>query len=203
MLATETICFAPIRTSGLERPHVVTIGSVKSCYGHTEGAAGLTGALLALAAMRSQAAAPIMHLRNTNPYVESSFGDWQKAHCLAPRAPRAAGPLPLTAAADPELGPLAGTSSFGMSGVNAHGLFEALPPRAGPRDEHGAPAFGQAALRRERHWGLAPVFCLADRALPAASEGRCSMLVDLAKPALAFLWDHQARRGRNWETDVA
>ncbi len=32
----------------------LSIGSVKSCYGHTEGAAGLTGALLALQAMRGQ-----------------------------------------------------------------------------------------------------------------------------------------------------
>lgn len=35
-------------------PHQLTIGSVKSCYGHTEGAAGLTGALLALQALRNQ-----------------------------------------------------------------------------------------------------------------------------------------------------
>ena len=27
-----------------------------------------------------QAAPPVMHLRNTNPYVESSFSDWQKSH---------------------------------------------------------------------------------------------------------------------------
>lgn len=34
--------------------HAVTIASVKSCYGHTEGAAGLTGALLAIQAARQQ-----------------------------------------------------------------------------------------------------------------------------------------------------
>lgn len=34
--------------------HAVTIASVKSCYGHTEGAAGLTGALLAIQAARHQ-----------------------------------------------------------------------------------------------------------------------------------------------------
>jgi 3-oxoacyl-(acyl-carrier-protein) synthase len=32
----------------------VTIGSVKSCYGHSEGAAGLTGPLLAVQALRHQ-----------------------------------------------------------------------------------------------------------------------------------------------------
>jgi acyl transferase domain-containing protein len=37
------------------RAHAVTIASVKSCYGHTEGAAGLTGALLAVQALHHQA----------------------------------------------------------------------------------------------------------------------------------------------------
>lgn len=32
----------------------LTVGSVKSCYGHTEGAAGLTGVLLVLQAMNHQ-----------------------------------------------------------------------------------------------------------------------------------------------------
>lgn len=45
---------APASASALRK---LTVGSVKSCYGHTEGAAGLTGALLALQAMRSQVGA--------------------------------------------------------------------------------------------------------------------------------------------------
>ena len=32
----------------------MTIGSVKSCFGHTEGAAGLTGALLAMQTLKFQ-----------------------------------------------------------------------------------------------------------------------------------------------------
>ncbi len=32
----------------------LTLGAVKSCYGHTEGAAGLTGALLAVQAVTQQ-----------------------------------------------------------------------------------------------------------------------------------------------------
>ena len=35
-------------------PHQLTVSSVKLCYGHTDGAAGLTGALLAVQAMRHQ-----------------------------------------------------------------------------------------------------------------------------------------------------
>jgi acyl transferase domain-containing protein len=36
-------------------PHRPLLGAVKSCYGHTEGAAGLTGALLAVLATIHQA----------------------------------------------------------------------------------------------------------------------------------------------------
>lgn len=38
----------------VETAHRVVIGSVKSCYGHTEGAAGLTGAMLAVQALHHQ-----------------------------------------------------------------------------------------------------------------------------------------------------
>jgi hypothetical protein len=123
--------------------------------------------------------------------VESSFGDWQKAHRLAPNATREAAPLPLPSAQQ-----LAGTSSFGMSGVNAHALFEAVSARpdggSSSRQDHGA---GLATLQRKRHWGLAPVYYLADRVLPAGGRqaGRCSSLVNLSKPELAYLWDHQVR----------
>lgn len=36
------------------RAHQLTVGSVKSCFNHTEGAAGLTGFLLALQMMNIQ-----------------------------------------------------------------------------------------------------------------------------------------------------
>lgn len=37
---------------------LVHIGSVKSCYGHSEGAAGLTGTLLAVKALQQQVRKP-------------------------------------------------------------------------------------------------------------------------------------------------
>ncbi len=39
------------------QPEPLVLGAVKSCYGHTEGAAGLTGALLAVNAITQQARA--------------------------------------------------------------------------------------------------------------------------------------------------
>jgi acyl transferase domain-containing protein len=45
----------------------LTLGSNKACYGHTEGTAGITGALLAVCALGQAAAAPVVNLRNMNP----------------------------------------------------------------------------------------------------------------------------------------
>lgn len=51
--------------------------SNKSCYGHTEGAAGLTGMLLAMEACAARAKPPIMHLRNWNPHVQAALDNWR------------------------------------------------------------------------------------------------------------------------------
>lgn len=37
----------------------LTMGSVKSCYGHAEGAAGITGMLLAISALQQQASSAL------------------------------------------------------------------------------------------------------------------------------------------------
>ena len=66
----------------------------QACYGHTEGTAGITGALLAIMALRQSTAAPIMNLRSVNPYVTAALSDWHSLKGLDAHAPRqlAAGP---------------------------------------------------------------------------------------------------------------
>ena len=99
--------------SGRNKTAMLTLGSIKSCYGHTEGAAGITGLLLAAQMASRLCVAPIMHLRNMNPYVEAALGDWQNHSHIAATVPR-------QKQGGDEAALLAGTSSFGMSGVNAH-----------------------------------------------------------------------------------
>lgn len=74
--------------------------------------------MAAVWAKQQQAAPPVMHSRNLNPYVASAFQEWlsvqQNVLPLVPKecAVWAAAPSSLAAC-----------SSFGMSGVNAHALM--------------------------------------------------------------------------------
>eukprot|EP00951_Prasinocladus_malaysianus_P028501 scaffold259804_cov46-Prasinocladus_malaysianus.AAC.1 len=90
--------------------------SVKSCYGHTEGAAGITGLCMAAFGLQHQVGPGIMHLRTPNPHVTAAWQDWVSRNDLWPWAPRQCG-----AGAMMESRSMIGsTSSFGISGVNAH-----------------------------------------------------------------------------------
>eukprot|EP00887_Chlorella_sp_A99_P003342 scaffold26.g3342.t1 len=153
---------AALGSPGTTRQHLraVALVSAKSCYGHTEGAAGLTGLLLATQVVGHKAVPPVMHLRATNPHVESSFADWQKTYGLAASVPRAAAPSPSDGTVEAPC-QLAGTSSFGMSGVNAHALLLLDGPKSS--QDYAA---GLALLRREMHWPLPRAPCSWICALP-------------------------------------
>lgn len=64
----------------------------QACYGHTEGTAGITGALLAITALQQAAAAPIVNLRSVNPYVTAALSDWRSLRKIAAHAPRQLAP---------------------------------------------------------------------------------------------------------------
>lgn len=85
--------------------------------------AGLTGLLLAAMTLHSGASAPVKHLRTVNPYVAAALSDWRRHCSLSASMPRQCAPAVTASAA--ERAPVAGTSSFGMSGVNAHALVMA------------------------------------------------------------------------------
>jgi hypothetical protein len=84
-------------------------------------------------AMRHGALPPVMHLRDVNPYVESTLGDWGKKQGLAAGVPRQAMPAPVQSASGGDQA--VGTSSFGMSGVNSHVLLRPANAGAVPSDE--------------------------------------------------------------------
>ncbi|WP_432973948.1 SDR family NAD(P)-dependent oxidoreductase [Dactylosporangium sp. CA-233914] len=104
-----------------ERPCL--IGSVKSNLGHLEAAAGVAGLVKAALMVRHRTVPPSLHFERPNPHIP--FGE------LALRVADRSQPWPSPQRA------LAGVSSFGFGGTNAH-LVLAEPP-ARP-DDDGPPA---------------------------------------------------------------
>ncbi|CAL8465609.1 g5145 [Coccomyxa elongata] len=171
-------------------PGRLTLGSNKACYGHTEGTAGITGALLAITALRQAAAAPIVNLRSVNPYVTAALSDWRSLRRIAAHAPRQLAPGSLLKVDGLSSQVAAGTSSFGMSGVNAHALFSApdLAPGDSSDESSKSPAL---TWRAERHWVAPAVQRLLRSFSWGAGGGTCSFSVDLSAPHLTYLLDHQ------------
>jgi acyl transferase domain-containing protein len=91
------------------------IGSVKTNIGHLEAAAGVAGVIKVILAMQRGELPPHLHFHTGNPHI-----DW------------AALPLTVTTATTPwapiDGRRVAGVSSFGFSGCNAHVILEAAPP---------------------------------------------------------------------------
>lgn len=122
--------------------------------------------------------------------MASSFADWKKDHRLDGQAPRQLVPMPVCEGFDGSDQPLVGTSSFGMSGVNAHIMFQATVDSTAT----GSPA-DAVTMFKQHLWALAPAYhmlSVATVARPLSSQSvRCAFLIDTAKPTLAFLQDHQ------------
>ncbi|MEU5221040.1 type I polyketide synthase, partial [Streptomyces sp. NPDC020807] len=108
-------------------PHPVLLGAVKSNIGHTEGAAGIAGVIKTVLALRNGEIPGNIHFSEPNPHI-----DWENVPFTVPTSP----------AAWPEVQGgvrVAGVSSFGMSGTNAHVVLGAAPAVA-PSTEPTQPA---------------------------------------------------------------
>ncbi|MFW6718569.1 SDR family NAD(P)-dependent oxidoreductase [Streptomyces sp. MAR4 CNY-716] len=90
------------------------VGSVKTNIGHAEAAAGIAGLIKAVLCLEHRTVPPSLHLKNPNPAV-----DWES---LPLTVPTDATPLP-----DRGRPAVAGVSSFGFSGTNAHLVLEGAP----------------------------------------------------------------------------
>ncbi|WP_230193476.1 type I polyketide synthase [Streptomyces coriariae] len=103
------------------------VGSVKTNIGHAEAAAGIAGLIKAVLCLENKTVPPNLHLKNPNPAV-----DWAN---LPLTVPTQATPLP-----DRDRPAVAGVSSFGFSGTNAHLVIEAAPEPAARDTDTQTPA---------------------------------------------------------------
>jgi malonyl CoA-acyl carrier protein transacylase len=92
------------------------VGSVKTNIGHLESAAGVAGLMKVVLSLGHRMIPPHLHLRERNTHV-----DWARLNVAIPTALT---PWPAYAR------PVAGVSSLGFSGTNAHIILEEAPAQA-------------------------------------------------------------------------
>ena len=140
------------------------VGSAKTNLGHLEAASGMAGLIKTVLALHHQTIPPHLHLRARNPYIA-----WETMSIAIPTSP--------TAWQVPTGPRLAGVSSFGLSGMNAHIVLEEAPPE----DNDGA------VLANSTFPTLLPLSARTPQALRALAERYASVLAEPNAPALPAL----------------
>ena len=103
-------CFA----EGRPKDHPLVIGSVKTNIGHLEASAGIAGLIKTVLALQHKQIPPQIHFKSPNPHIA-----WERLPIIVPTE------LTPWPAADGRR--IAGVSSFGFSGTNAHVVLEEAP----------------------------------------------------------------------------
>jgi len=102
-----------------QRDGPLLIGSVKTNFGHLEAAAGIAGVIKVVESLRRQSIPQNLHFHQGNPLIE-----WETLNLAVPTEARDWAPI--------DGRRIAGVSSFGFSGTNAHVLVEEAPPAPMP-----------------------------------------------------------------------
>ena len=176
------------------------IGAVKTNIGHTESAAGVASLIKVVLSMQHQQIPPHLHLKQLTPYI-----NWDE--------------IPVSVVTEPTDWPaggkrrIAGVSSFGASGTNAHVVLEAAPKlepqtksKARPLDlltlsAKTKEALVQLANRYEKHLANNPDLTIED-ICTTSNTGRghfkhrlsvlASSLTELSEKLAAFALNQQA-----------
>lgn len=110
----EILALSEVFSEGRSKERPCVIGSVKTNIGHAEGSAGIAGLIKVALSLKHRAIPPSLHFNDPNPnipwlqlplVVQQELGSWPEDSKPA----------------------LAGVSSFGISGTNAHVVLEEAP----------------------------------------------------------------------------
>jgi acyl transferase domain-containing protein/thioesterase domain-containing protein len=166
---------------GKGRTAPLWVGSVKTNIGHLEAAAGIAGLIKVVLALHHGEVPPHLHVQQPTPHV-----DWATMPLQIPmrRTPWSTADKQL---ADKQLVPIAGVSSFGLSGTNAHVILAAAPAPAVAPDQAETPA---------RSWHLLTLSAKSEEAL-AALVARYQLYLAGGEPALLADLCYTASQGRN------
>jgi acyl transferase domain-containing protein/acyl carrier protein len=113
------------------------LGAGKSNIGHAEGAAGVAGVIKAVLSLQHRAMAPVVHFERLNPHISLDGTPFEIPTAMRPWEPSGASRL-------------AGVSSFGWSGTNAHVILEEAPPAENRETEPSGPWLLPVSARSER-----------------------------------------------------
>ncbi len=139
----EVQALGAVLKEGRAQDDPLYIGSVKTNIGHLESAAGVAGMIKVVLALEHEEIPPHLHLKKVNPLIQL---DRIPARVPTQRVLWARG----------DRRRIAGVSSFGFSGTNAHVVLEEAPPNPTP----GNADHRSGAPRMER---LAHLLCLSAR----------------------------------------
>jgi acyl transferase domain-containing protein len=119
----ELQALGAVLSEGRPKNRPCLIGSVKTNIGHTEGAAGIAGLIKVALCLKHREIPPSLHFEKPNPNIP-----WQDLPLVIPKE-TGAWPVDLEPA-------VAGVSSFGINGTNAHVVLQEAPKHSiAPQDE--------------------------------------------------------------------
>ncbi|MCW5313076.1 SDR family NAD(P)-dependent oxidoreductase [Nostoc sp. KVJ3] len=127
--------------------HPLIVGSVKTNIGHLEAAAGIAGLIKSVLQLQHEEIAPHLHLKQPNPYI-----NWSELPIHVPTQL-----IPWSKGNQPRL---AGVSSFGFSGTNAHVIVEEAPLK-----EQGSRGVEEQMSNSERPYHLLTLSAKSELAL--------------------------------------
>ena len=110
----EVRALAAVLGEGRSPDHPLILGSVKTNIGHLEAAAGVASLIKVVLALQHKEIPPHLHFKQRNPHI-----NWDELPVIIPKS--------RIRWSSQQKRQLAGISSFGISGTNAHMVLEAAP----------------------------------------------------------------------------